>query len=63
MFTLANIIKISLMFVKKFQNNIVFFFSGYPLLIRAMSGLIVVKNDSALLFAPEIFNDSAPMAE
>ena len=39
------------MFVKKFQNNI------------AMSGLIVVKNDSALLFAPEIFNDSAPMAE
>ena len=51
------------MFVKKFQNNIVFFFSGYPLLIGAMSGLIVVKNDSALLFAPEIFNDSAPMAE
>ena len=33
------------------------------LLIRARSGLIAVENDSRLLLALAIFNDSAPMAE
>ena len=33
------------------------------LLIRATSGLITVDNDSGLLLALAILNDSAPMAE
>ena len=33
------------------------------LLIRAISGLIAAENDSRLLFALAILNDSAPMAE
>ena len=33
------------------------------LLIRAISGLIAVGNDSGLLLAPAILNDSAPVAE
>ena len=33
------------------------------LLIRVISGLIVVENDSVLLLALGILNDSAPMAE
>ena len=33
------------------------------MLIRAISGLIAVENDSGLLLALAILNDSAPMAE
>ena len=52
------------MFVKKYQNKTVYFFNGYPLLLmRAISGLIVMENDSVLLLALAILNDSAPMAE
>ena len=33
------------------------------MLIQAVSGLIAVENDSGLLLALAILNDSAPMAE
>ena len=36
---------------------------GVCLLIRALSGLIALENDSGLLLALAILNNSAPMAE
>ena len=59
--TLTNIIKVSLMFVKQFYSNTICFFNGD--LMRAISGLIAVENDSGLLLAPAIPNGLAPMAE
>ena len=47
------------MFLKNFYKRTVYFSNGYPL----VSGLIAVENDSEMLLAEAILNDSAPMAE
>ena len=62
---MTNIIKIYLMFLKKFRIKLFISHIDNPsLLIRtAISGLIAVENDSGLLLALAILNDTAPMAE
>ena len=52
------------MFIKKNQIKLFIFPMDTPyLIIRAISGLIAVGNDSELLLALAILNDSAPIAE
>ena len=51
------------MFVKNFSCLFIFPMDTPYLLIRAISGLIVVESDSGLLLDITILNDSAPMAE
>ena len=52
------------MFVKNFRIKLFIFPMDTPcLLIREISGLIVVENDSGLLLTLAILNDSAPLAE
>ena len=53
-----------MMFLKNFRIELFTFPMDTPcLLIRTISGLIAVENDSGLLLALPILNDSAPMAE
>ena len=64
MLTFTDFIKICLMVVKGFRIELFTFQMDIPcLLIRAIKRLIAVENDSGLLLALAIFNDSAPMEE
>ena len=51
------------MFVKTFQNNVLYFGDPPFQLKWAKSGLIVVENESKLLLAIAVIHDSAPIAE
>ena len=52
------------MLVKSFYNNTVYFSLETPcLLIQVISGLIAVQDESGLLFALAILNNSTPTAE
>ena len=53
------------MFIKKIQNNTIYFFNGDTSTCSygKMSSLVAVENDSGLLLALASHNDSAPIAE
>ena len=61
LFTLTNITKISLGFVKIFQDESIYFLNRDSLFVLLCC--FAVKNESGLLLALPVLNDSAPTAK